>query len=78
MSSDGESLLSVAVKRGSVKMTERLLAAGAMPNLKRRSGETPLYLGVSLAQNNVVDLLLQYTTNPIWRAQRFPMGSRER
>lgn len=64
MNSDSVSLLCISIKSGRVKIVERLLAAGAMPDLKCPSGETPLYMSVSLGQQNISDLLLKHKADP--------------
>jgi ankyrin repeat protein len=61
---DGTTALAWAVMHSNAAMTERLLNAGANPNLANTYGITPLHVAVENASLQIVALLLGKSANP--------------
>lgn len=61
--SSGEGALHIAVKRGDDLYVRFLLARGADPDLRDAKGNTPLVLAANLAQQTVVESLVQGKAN---------------
>ena len=61
---DGRTALSwAASRRGKAHYVDRLLAAGANPNVAALTGKTPLHYAVESANTEVVDRLLRFAAN---------------
>lgn len=56
----GNTLLHSAVISGDVQEVERLLSAGADPNIANRDGRTPAEFAMILAHRSISDLLMRH------------------
>lgn len=56
----GNTLLHSAVISGNIQEVERLLSAGADPNIANRDGHTPLHAAVICGHASIHDLLVSY------------------
>ena len=57
----GNTLLHGAVISGDLEEVERLLSAGANPDIANRDGRTPVDVAMILGHRSISDLLLRYS-----------------
>lgn len=57
----GNTLLHSAVISGDVREVERLLSAGASPDIANREGRTPVDVAMIIGDRGIADLLMKYS-----------------